>query len=47
MLGYTEKEIRFMQSAISMFVNTKDKDIQTGLLMAIDFFDGLMEEGRI
>lgn len=47
MLGYTEKDISFMESCVSMFVNTNDKDIQRGLLMTLDFFQGLRAEGRI
>jgi len=47
MLGYTERDIMKMQSSVSMFVNTNDKDVQTGLLMTIDFLQGLLEEGHI
>ena len=47
MLGYTESDVLKMQACVSMFVNTPDKDIQTGLLMTIDFLQGLLEEGHI
>lgn len=48
MMGYTEKDIRKMTASVSMFLNkTTDKEVIKGLLMTLDFFEGVIEEGRV
>lgn len=48
LMGYTEQDIRKMMASSSMFISmAPDEDIQDGLLMTIDFLQGLLEEGRV
>jgi hypothetical protein len=47
-MGYTEQDVNKMRACVSMFVNkTNDGDIEDGLLMTLDFLEGLIEEGRV
>lgn len=45
MLGYSLEDLNKMRACVSMFINTNDKDIQNGLVMTLDFLNGLWAEG--
>ena len=47
MLGYTLEDLQKMIGSISMFAESSvfDKDIQEGILMSLDFLQGLWAEG--
>lgn len=47
MLGYEMKDLQKMIASVSMYVEASgfDKDIQDGLVMTLDFLQGLWAEG--
>jgi hypothetical protein len=48
LMGYEVEDLRKMKACVSMFINkTYDKDVIVGLLMTLDFLEGIEEEGRI
>lgn len=48
MLGYTEQDLRRMMASVSFAIGRFDDDkIDEGLIDAIDFIQGVLEEGRL
>jgi hypothetical protein len=48
LMGYEVVDLHKMKACVSMFINkTDDKDVIEGLLMTLDFLEGIEEEGRI
>lgn len=48
MLGYTEADIKKMMACSSLAIGKfNDEDIDKGFIMTIDFFQGLLEEGKV
>lgn len=47
MLGYEMKDLQKMIASVSMYVENSsfDKDVQDGLIMTLDFLQGLWAEG--
>ena len=48
LMGYKETDVRKMMGSISMMLNkTNDEDIINGLVLSLDFLQGILVEGRI